>query len=165
MFTAAVDYVRTAPVKVQLAYTYIPQLSMIVMFLVTFVISFKMQRYTTDGKFVTIDDDSKLGKKHPSLTHLYNWMLYLALGCLVVDVHSLAALVSASYQRAKNPHAVHLIQIARFVFEILCVAILRVVVLQYLIGKLIMFNQSISSFELDFWQSTYPKADRRPSND
>ena len=47
------------------------------------------------------------------------------------------------------------------VFEGLAVVVFRVVVIQYLIGRLLMFHYSISSFSLDFWNSIDPAPDRR----
>ena len=38
---------------------------------------FHQQKYTTTGKFVTVDDDSGAGPVHPQLTKMYNWCMYV----------------------------------------------------------------------------------------
>ena len=152
------DAIRGAPRSVQLAYAYTPLLCTAGVGFAAFCIAFEMQSYTTDGKLVTIDDDSVYGKKHPALTHFYNWMLYLIIFSLVVDVHSLALIVSRRYDRAERRRAVALLLV---VFEGLAVVVLRIVVINYLIGRLLMFHKSTSSFRLDFWASIDPAPDRR----
>ena len=129
----------------------------------TFVISFKMQRYTTNGDFVTIDDDSPLGKKHPQLTHLYNWMLYVALAAIIVNIHSLALIVAGSYDRLKTLRERIVTVTLVGLFEFLSVALFRVCVVQYLIGRLFMFNQSTKTYPLDFWNTLDPAPDRAES--
>ena len=121
--------------------------------------------YLHAADFVTIDDDSPLGKKHPQLTHLYNWMLYVALAAIVVNIHSVAFIVAESYDRAKHRRAEIAVAVGRALFDFHFCALFRVCVVQYLIGRLFMFNQSTTTFSLDFWNTLNPAPDRANGSD
>ena len=162
---AAAAHVRGAGARVRGAYFAIPTACTLAVGSATFLISFKMQRYTTNGDFVTIDDDSPLGKKHPQLTHLYNWMLYVALAAIVVNIHSVAFIVAESYDRAKHRRAEIAVAVGRALFDFHFCALFRVCVVQYLIGRLFMFNQSTTTFPLDFWNTLNPAPDRADEPD
>ena len=69
------------------------------------------------------------------------------------------------YDRAKHRRAEIAVAVGRALFDFHFCALFRVCVVQYLIGRLFMFNQSTTTFSLDFWNTLNPAPDRANGSD
>ena len=127
-----------------------------------FIVGFKMQHYTTSGKLVTIDDDAMSGTKHPDLTKLYNWSMYVLLFWILVDVQTVAFV--ASWDRPHSKVATFLRLFANFAFEGLALIVFRQLILRYVLGCLIPYSYSMHTWPIHFWDRVDP-APNRPDNE
>ncbi|KAH8069304.1 hypothetical protein JL721_6124 [Aureococcus anophagefferens] len=110
----------------------------------TFLISFKMQRYTTNGDFVTIDDDSPSARSTrsspTSTTGCSTWRSPRS-----SSTSTPPFIVAPVRDRAKHRRAEIAVAVGRALFDFHFCALFRVCVVQYLIGRLFMFNQSTTT--------------------
>ena len=127
-----------------------------------FIVGFKMQHYTTSGKLVTIDDDAMSGTKHPDLTKLYNWSMYVLLFWILVDVQTVAFV--ASWDRPHSKVATFFRLFANFAFEGLALIVFRQLILRYVLGCLIPYSYSMHTWPIHFWDRVDP-APNRPDNE
>lgn len=59
---------------------------------IVFFIALKLQKYTTTGRFASVDDDTAIGARGAHQTHvtaIYNWCLYGALGIILAEAHAI----------------------------------------------------------------------------
>ena len=127
-----------------------------------FLMGFHQQKYTTTGKFVTVDDDSGAGPVHPQLTKMYNWCMYVLLFFILIDIQTVAFVASWDRPRSKLKWALQ--ALGNFAFEGCCLIVMRHLIIRYVLGILLAYGYSHKTWPVRFWDRVNP-GPNRPDNE
>ena len=116
------------------------------------------QNYTSAGKVMVFDDDSPFGAHHPQLTYQYNWLIYSMLFVILVDEQIIAYV--GSPDKRKNSRWGVARCAAAFLFECLCLVVIRYVVIEWIFGVAIPYSVSAESAPIRFWDRVDPAPNR-----
>ena len=132
-----------------------------------FFIGLKLQSYTNEGRFSTVDDTWPIGEDgahQTKLTLFYNWSMYAILGLLLLDMHAclLAADADSATAAAKLAH------VAGFVVEVMILVSVRVAGIQFVVQELFFYGISADNkyvAPLRFWNDVDPRPNRPEAGD
>ena len=132
-----------------------------------FFIGLKLQSYTNEGRFSTVDDTWPIGEDgahQTKLTLFYNWSMYAILGLLLLDMHAclLAADADSATAAAKLAH------VAGFVVEVMILVSVRVAGIQFVVQELFFYGISADNkyvAPLRFWNDVDPRPNRPEAPD
>lgn len=126
------------------AYIYTERLKPLAYAVLIFNVAFRMQRYTSSARFVTVDDD--FIPHQQSITMHYNWTLYVVGFFQATSLH-VAWLVCLPPKNIKDAAK----QVLELFFELALLIVVYEVVFRYANDTLIH-----ESSKLDFWQQISP---------
>ena len=132
-----------------------------------FFIGLKLQSYTNEGRFSTVDDTWPIdedGAHQTKLTLFYNLSMYAILGLLLLDMHAclLAADADSATAAAKLAH------VAGFVVEVMILVSVRVAGIQFVVQELFFYGISADNkyvAPLRFWNDVDPRPNRPEAPD